>query len=229
MADQEARSVLGWGAGPLILGTWTSSDIPGHRHATAETGEGEDDKLTESEFSLATFVGRVQAHAASAATDDDAPPFLPAPARHQHHATYMADLARREERPARRWEHMISRTPTSIIVSLLFSFPEGRSGRTLLSNGTNGLGRMTEALCLMPGRTAEEEQAQVLLAHFLQDRELIGMLDKKRRRLHPDAPAAVVSRRHHLAYWKQTWQVKLESFRDGFDWFMGVGDLRGYC
>ncbi|TKA69234.1 hypothetical protein B0A55_04258 [Friedmanniomyces simplex] len=91
---------------------------------------------------------------------------------------------------------MISRTPTSIVVSPLLSFPEGQAGRILLSKGANRLGWITEALCLMPGRTAEEKHAQVLLTHFLQDRELIGMLDEKRRRLHPDA---LRSRRNYLA------------------------------
>ncbi|KAK1065787.1 hypothetical protein LTR74_007668 [Friedmanniomyces endolithicus] len=189
-------------------------------------------------------VEQMQPHTADTARPDVAPsaPFRPRglsrrmiaigrrrPHRDPGQAAYAADMLRRERRLARRWEQMTSRTATCITVSPIFSFPVGRAGRILLSKGTNHFGWMTEAMRLMSEATMVKEHAQVLLGCFLTDAKLMGSLDERRRRLHPDAEFTVPNRRRSIADWTQAWDGRLEDFRDGFDGFMGMGNLTGYC
>ncbi|KAK0251636.1 hypothetical protein B0A54_12132 [Friedmanniomyces endolithicus] len=191
-----------------------------------------------------TEVDQTQPHTADAARPDVAPsaPFPPRglsrrmiaigrrrPRHDPDQTAYASDMLRRERRLARRWEQMIARTPTCITVSPIFTFPAGRTGRILLSKGTNYFGWVTEAVRLMSESTLAKEHAQVLLGRFLADPELMGFLDERRRRLDPDAEYTVPNRRTYLTYWKQAWKSQLEDFRDGFSWFMGMGDLTGYC
>ncbi|KAK0836308.1 hypothetical protein LTR03_013775 [Friedmanniomyces endolithicus] len=172
-----------------------------------------------------TEVDQTQPHTAATARPDVAPsaPFPPrglsrrmiaiGRRRSRHdpdQAAYASDMLRRERRLARRWEQMTSRTVTCITVSPIFSFPAGRAGRILLSKGTNHFGWMTEAVRLMSEATMLKEHAQVLLGCFLVDATLMGSLDERRRRLHPDAEFTVPNRR-------------------SFDGFMGMGNLTGYC
>ncbi|KAK1823442.1 hypothetical protein LTR12_002071 [Friedmanniomyces endolithicus] len=151
------------------------------------------------------------------------------PHRDPDQAAYASDMLRRERRLARRWEQMTSRTTTCITVSPIFSFPGGRAGRILLSKGTNRFGWMTEAVRLMSEATMVKEHAHVLLGRFLVDATLMSSLDERQRRLHPDAEFTVPNRRRYIADWKQAWAGRLEDFRDGFDGFMGMGNLTGYC
>jgi len=191
-----------------------------------------------------TEVNQTQPHTADAARPDVAPsaPFPPRglsrrmiaigrrrPHRDPDQAAYAADMLRRERRLARRWEQMTSRTATCITVSPIFTFPAGRAGRILLSKGTNRFGWMTEAVRLMSEAMMAKEHSQVLLGRFLVDATLMGSLDEKRRRLHPDAEFTVPNRRRYIADWRQAWAGRLEDFRDGFDGFMGMGNLTGYC